>query len=152
MGVISRITRISYCRQEKTCGCVATGHGNFFGLLNFQPAALNIFLICYLKFKYYGHFNHSKIVHSNAYLNLLKGKYLQWQTAPYCGNLKLSIPKKHDSRRFWTFLMSVTFFWRKLIEIIISSCFQRIPSHKEAIWEWFCFACLKTKICLNISF
>ena len=37
-------------------------------------AALNIYLICFLKFKYYGTFtNITQIVHSKAHLNPLKG-------------------------------------------------------------------------------
>ena len=41
---------------------------------SFQLAALNFSLICLLKLKYYGNFNHiTQIVHSNAHLNPLIG-------------------------------------------------------------------------------
>ena len=61
-------------RQDKMCGCVSTGCENSWICGNFQLEALNLFLICFSKLKYYGNFNHiTQIVHSNAHLNPLKG-------------------------------------------------------------------------------
>ena len=40
----------------------------------FSACSTQLFLICYLKLKYYGNFNPiTPIVHSNAHLNHLKG-------------------------------------------------------------------------------